>query len=99
MEQLVQYVEINGIKYPRAIKKVPTSLRRKQSDSNLTGSSDQMHVTPHYLRPKGVTCVSSMMMISQRISRILARHYWKGTRPFLKTLYFAIIYSRRLAGR
>ena len=37
----VQYVEINGIKYPRPNKKAPTSLRRKQSDTSLTGSSDQ----------------------------------------------------------
>ncbi|OXV10038.1 hypothetical protein Egran_02197 [Elaphomyces granulatus] len=37
----VQYVEINGIKYPRPIRKAPTSLRRKQSDTSLTGSSDQ----------------------------------------------------------
>ncbi|MCJ1333147.1 hypothetical protein MMC10_009841 [Thelotrema lepadinum] len=39
--QVVQYVEINGRKYPRPIRKIPTSLRRKQSDSSLTGSSDQ----------------------------------------------------------
>ncbi len=38
---VVQYVEINGRRYPRPIRKVPTSLRRKQSDSSLTGSSDQ----------------------------------------------------------
>ena len=37
---VVQYVEINGMRYPRPIKKVP-SLRRKQSDTGLTGSSDQ----------------------------------------------------------
>jgi hypothetical protein len=39
--QVVQYVEINGRRYPRPIRKVPTSLRRKQSDSSLSGSSDQ----------------------------------------------------------
>ncbi|MCJ1243651.1 hypothetical protein MMC30_000848 [Trapelia coarctata] len=39
--QVVQYVELNGTRYPRPLKKVPTSLRRKQSDSSLTGSSDQ----------------------------------------------------------
>ncbi len=39
--QVVQYVEINGGRYPRPIRKIPTSLRRKQSDSSLTGSSDQ----------------------------------------------------------
>jgi len=39
--QVVEYVEINGYRYPRPIKKLPTSLRRKQSDSSLTGSSDQ----------------------------------------------------------
>ena len=39
--QVVQYVEINGLRYPRPIRKAPTSLRRKQSDSSLTGSSDQ----------------------------------------------------------
>ena len=37
----VQYVEINGMKYPRPVPKVPTSLRRKTSGSSLTGSSDQ----------------------------------------------------------
>lgn len=41
--QIVQYVEIDGRRYPRPLKKVPSSLslRRKQSDSSLTGSSDQ----------------------------------------------------------
>lgn len=39
--QVVQYVEINGQRYPRPIRKLPASLRRKQSDSSLTGSSDQ----------------------------------------------------------
>ncbi|KAL8905098.1 MAG: hypothetical protein Q9207_002839 [Kuettlingeria erythrocarpa] len=39
---VVQYVEINGMRYPRPIRKVPTSLRRKQSDSSLTASSDQL---------------------------------------------------------
>lgn len=39
--QVVQYVEIDGRRYPRPIRKLPTSLRRKQSDSNLTSSSDQ----------------------------------------------------------
>ena len=39
--QVVQYLEINGRRYPRPIRKVPTSLRRKQSDSSLSGSSDQ----------------------------------------------------------
>ena len=38
--QIVQYVEIDGNRYPRPIRKAPTSLRRKQSDSSLTGSSD-----------------------------------------------------------
>ena len=38
--QIVQYVEINGFRYPRPIRKAPTSLRRRQSDSSLTGSSD-----------------------------------------------------------
>jgi hypothetical protein len=38
---VVQYVEINGINYPRPVRKAPTSLRRKQSDTSLTGSSDQ----------------------------------------------------------
>ena len=39
--EVVQYVEIDGRRYPRPVRKVPTSLRRKQSDSSLTGSSDQ----------------------------------------------------------
>ena len=39
--KVVQYVEINGFRYPRPIRKAPTSLRRKQSDSSLTGSSEQ----------------------------------------------------------
>jgi hypothetical protein len=38
---VVQYVERNGFRYPLPIKKAPASLRRKQSDSSLTGSSDQ----------------------------------------------------------
>ena len=36
----IQYVEINGITYPRPIKKVP-SLHWKKSGTGLTGSSDQ----------------------------------------------------------
>ncbi|KAL8698607.1 MAG: hypothetical protein Q9201_006476 [Fulgogasparrea decipioides] len=39
---VVQYVEINGMKYPRPVQKGPTSLRRKASDSSLTGCSDQL---------------------------------------------------------
>jgi len=39
--QGIQYVEISGGRYPRPIRKIPTSIRRKQSDSSLTGSSDQ----------------------------------------------------------
>lgn len=38
---VVKYVERNGFRYPLPIKKAPASLRRKQSDSSLTGSSDQ----------------------------------------------------------
>lgn len=38
---VVQYVERNGFRYPLPIKKTPASLRRKQSDASLTGSSDQ----------------------------------------------------------
>ena len=39
---VIQYVEINGFRYPRPVLKSPTSLRRKSSDSSLTGSSDQL---------------------------------------------------------
>ncbi|KAL9010903.1 MAG: hypothetical protein Q9173_004209 [Seirophora scorigena] len=38
--QVVQYVEINGFRYPRPLRKLPTSLRRKQSDSSLASSDD-----------------------------------------------------------
>ena len=38
--QVVEYVEINGYRYPRPMRP-PASLRRKQSDSSFTGSSDQ----------------------------------------------------------
>ncbi|MCJ1310623.1 hypothetical protein MMC25_004288 [Agyrium rufum] len=38
--QVIQYVEINGYRYPCPIRKVPTSLRRKQSDSSFIGSGD-----------------------------------------------------------
>jgi len=37
----VNYVEINGFRLPCPIRKAPTSVRRKQSDSSLNGSSDQ----------------------------------------------------------
>ncbi|KAK3167868.1 hypothetical protein OEA41_004314 [Lepraria neglecta] len=37
---VVQYVEINGMRYPRPVKKVP-STRWKKSGTGLTGSSDQ----------------------------------------------------------
>ncbi|MCJ1461414.1 hypothetical protein MMC07_000011 [Pseudocyphellaria aurata] len=36
----VQYVERNGFRYPLPVKKAPASLRREQSDSSLTKSSD-----------------------------------------------------------
>ena len=38
---VVQYTEINGFRYPLPVKKAPASLRRKRSDSSLTGSSNQ----------------------------------------------------------
>lgn len=38
---VVKYVKRNGFRYPLPIKKTPASLRRKQSDASLTGSSDQ----------------------------------------------------------
>ena len=37
----VRYVERNGFRYPLPLKKAPTSLCRKQSDSSLTESSNQ----------------------------------------------------------
>ncbi|KAL8725481.1 MAG: hypothetical protein Q9181_006403 [Wetmoreana brouardii] len=39
--QVVKYVETSGWRLPCPIKKVPTSLRRKQSDSSLNSSNDQ----------------------------------------------------------
>lgn len=39
--QVVKYVEVNGLRLPCPIRRLPTSLRRKQSDSSLNGSSDQ----------------------------------------------------------
>ncbi|KAL9616322.1 MAG: hypothetical protein Q9160_008801 [Pyrenula sp. 1 TL-2023] len=39
--QAVKYVEANGWRLPCPIRKVPTSLRRKQSDSSLSESCDQ----------------------------------------------------------
>ncbi|KAL8971905.1 MAG: hypothetical protein Q9197_003032 [Variospora fuerteventurae] len=39
--QVVQYVEINGARYPRPMRKLPTSLRRRQSDTSLNSSSHQ----------------------------------------------------------
>lgn len=38
---VVKYVEVNGFRLPCPIRKLPTSVRRKQSDSNLNDSSDQ----------------------------------------------------------
>lgn len=38
---VVQYVERNGFRYPLPVKRAPASLRRKQSDSSLTGSSEK----------------------------------------------------------
>ena len=37
----VQYIDVNGLRLPCPIRKVPTSLRRKQSDSSLNDSCDQ----------------------------------------------------------
>ena len=37
----VQYVEINGFRYPRPIRRAPASLRRKESGSGLNSSDDQ----------------------------------------------------------
>ena len=38
---VIQYVEINGIKYPRPIPKIKTSLGQKKSSSSLNESSDE----------------------------------------------------------
>ncbi|KAL2397569.1 hypothetical protein ABEF93_001168 [Exophiala dermatitidis] len=38
---VVQYVERNGFGYPLPVKRAPASLRRKQSDSSLTESSEK----------------------------------------------------------
>ena len=38
--QVIKYVEINGLRIPCPIRKAPTSLSRKQSDSSLNSSSD-----------------------------------------------------------
>ena len=37
----IPYMEINGFRLPCPIRKTPTSVRRKQSDLSLNGSSDQ----------------------------------------------------------
>lgn len=37
----IKYVEVNGFRLPCPIRKVPTSVRRRQSDSSLNTSSDQ----------------------------------------------------------
>lgn len=37
----IKYVEVNGLRLPCPIRKVPTSLRRKQSDSSISESCDQ----------------------------------------------------------
>ncbi|KAL9104366.1 MAG: hypothetical protein Q9163_000666 [Psora crenata] len=39
--QAIKYVEVNGLRLPCPIRKAPTSLRRKRSDSSLNESSDQ----------------------------------------------------------
>ena len=39
--QAVKYVEVNGFRLPCPIRKAPTSVRRKQSDSSLNSSGDQ----------------------------------------------------------
>ena len=38
---VVQYVVINGMKYPRPAQKVQASVRRRPSETSLTGSTDQ----------------------------------------------------------
>ena len=43
LNHIVQYVEINGFRYPQPIRKVPTSLRRKQLNLSLTSSDNQMN--------------------------------------------------------
>ena len=39
--QEIKYVEVNGFRLPCPIRKVPASVRRKQSDSSLNSSGDQ----------------------------------------------------------
>ena len=39
--QAIKYVEVNGFRLPYPIRKAPSSLSRKQSDSSLNSSSDQ----------------------------------------------------------
>ena len=76
---VVQYVEINGMRYPRPIKKVP-SLRWKKSDTGLTGSSDQKKIAqyrdPHYnalLEAKGSFMENSHMGITDASKSLCRR--------------------------
>ena len=58
----VQYIEINGFRYPQPIRKAPTSLRRKQSDASLTTSSDQEKresKSTQYRNPRYVTILET----------------------------------------
>lgn len=53
------------------------------------------------LKTKAATCENSMMMmmIFQRMPEIFVGHCWKQNRWFLRIHYFAMTYSRKLAGK
>ena len=108
--QVVQYVESNGFRYPRPIRKAPTSLRQKQSDSSLTGSSDQnkresksvAYCDTHYttlLEGKGSYMREFDDDNISKNMEDLCQMLLKRSKLFLRTLYSAKIYSRRLAER
>ncbi len=109
--QVVQYVEINGFKYPRLIRKAQTSLRRKQSDLSLTGSSDQNKRESEsvaYRDTRYTTLLEGKGIhmhdfdddnIPKDMEDLLPDVAEKGANCSSGLLIFAKIYSRRLAGR
>ena len=107
----IKYVEVNGFRLPCPIRKTPTSVRRKQSDSSLDSSCDQTnrekksapYRTPRYttlLEGKGSymrefdddNTPKDMEDLCQRLLK-------KEQIVPQDSLYFAMIYSRRLVGR
>lgn len=105
----IQYIEVNGLRLPCPIKKVPTSLRRKQSDSSMNESSDQkigrekaFHIASYStslrLKANGAIFINQIW-VSQKKVKTFISVFWNLNRLFPRIHGFATIYSKQPAAK